>query len=313
MEKTSQIKLVDDTFMTMVKNYEKESKCVAKKVACVLTLGNTLISVGVNGTLSGSTNCNDIFRKDKDKWLKKDDKGVFHEISEEEIENDGKESHHHWSLVNEIHAEMNALYKAKEKGRCVKGCTAYVSYCPCVNCSKMLALWGIKRIVYREDYDHSEDVIEFLKSHGIELVKYNISERSYLDIVVKRNVKPGEKNVNGYTYDVNSYHNALDKYLSKNEIIPCYIVQRDLTGLEVEKIKIGTLTDITDGFCTLHLDYTPFSNILASVLLSKDQGGLKIGMCYLSDDIKNKHANVLKILYFELLTQENIVNITKEF
>ena len=305
MKKTSQIKLVDDTFMTMVKNYEKESKCVAKKVACILTLGNTLISVGANGTLSGSTNCNDIFRKDKDKWLKKDDKGVFHEIPKEEIENNGKESHHHWSLVNEIHAEMNAIYKAQEKGRCVKGCTAYVSYCPCVNCSKMLALWGIKRIVYREDYDHSEDVIEFLKSHGIEVEKYDdTSNKSCLDVVVKRNVMPGEKNVNGYTYDVDSYHTALKKYLDVNPIVPCYLVQRDFTGVEVEKIKIGTLTDINDGFCTLHLDYTPFSNILASILLSEDQGGLKVGMCYLTDDIKGKCANVLKIRYFELLTQE---------
>ena len=307
MEKISQIKLIDRTFMTMVKNYEKESKCVAKKVACILTLGNTLISVGVNGTLSGSTNCNDVFRKDKDNWLKKDDKGVFHEIPKEEIENNGKESHHHWSLVNEIHAEMNAIYKAQEKGRCVKGCTAYVSYCPCVNCSKMLALWGIERVVYREDYDHSEDVVTFLKSNGIEVEKYNTDdEKSILEVVVKRNVIPGMKNINNYVYNIDSYRTALKKFLDAHSTIPCYIVQRDFMGTEIEKIKIGTLTDITDEFCTLHLDHSPFSNILASILLSEDQGGLKVGMCYLTDDICNKIVNVTEILYFELLTQEII-------
>ena len=67
---------------------------------------------------------------------------------------------------------MNAIKKASQNnGFNLGGATAYVSYSPCFNCAKMLVLFGIKRIVFREAYDDINEVSEFLKENEIEFIK----------------------------------------------------------------------------------------------------------------------------------------------
>lgn len=169
----------DDDFMEILKIFEKHSKCSARKVCCIITKDNNIISIGLNGTLSGKTNCNDIFKKENDKWYRYEE-DYFDEETGMDItalkridEKDVKTTHHYWSLLNEIHAEQNAIYKATQEMNCnIAGSTIYVSSCPCMNCSKMLALYNVKRIVFRDDYDNSEDVINFLNDCNIEVVKY---------------------------------------------------------------------------------------------------------------------------------------------
>ena len=114
--------------------------------------------------MQGKTNCNELFKKSSNKWFKKC-------IDNEWIEAKNGE-HSKWSLLNEIHAEMNAIKKASQNnGFNLDGATAYVSYSPCFNCAKMLVLFGIKRIVFREAYDDINEVSDFLKENEIELVK----------------------------------------------------------------------------------------------------------------------------------------------
>lgn len=167
----------DDDFMEVLKIFEKHSKCSARKVCCIITKDNNIISIGLNGTLSGKINCNDIFKKVNNKWYrKKENKNSINEQQYEPInssDDNEKDTHHYWSLVNEIHAEQNAIYKATQEMNCnIEGSTIYVSSCPCISCSKMLALYKVKRIVFRDDYDNSEDVINFLNDCGIEVVRY---------------------------------------------------------------------------------------------------------------------------------------------
>lgn len=156
----------DKTFIQSLSLYEKHSKCAAKNVACILTKNNNILSIGINGTLPGKINCNELFKKSNCKWFKISDR----EKKEWIEDRDG--AHSKWSLLNEIHAEMNAIKKASQNnGFNLEGSTAYVSYSPCFNCAKMLVLFGIKRIVYREAYDDINEVSGFLKDNNIILIQ----------------------------------------------------------------------------------------------------------------------------------------------
>lgn len=158
----------DREFIEALSIFEKKSKCVAKQVCCILVKNNNILSIGLNGSMSGKINCCDVFQAmGNGKYLNK--------ITNIETDDDNNiDSHHYWSKFNEIHAEINAIKKATQNGNFdLKGATAYVTYCPCFNCSKTLSLYGIKRVVYKYDYDNSEECINFLKNNGIEILKYD--------------------------------------------------------------------------------------------------------------------------------------------
>lgn len=156
----------DETFIENLKSYEKHSKCSAKKVACILVKDNNILSIGINGTMSGKTNCNELFKKEDGKWYKKEN-SIWVECN--------KDEHHRWSNFNEIHAEMNAIKKASQvNGFNLENSTAYISFSPCFSCAKALVLFGVKRIVFLEEYDDAEEVIKFLKEQNVDVV--NLSE-----------------------------------------------------------------------------------------------------------------------------------------
>lgn len=70
-----------------------------------------------------------------------------------------------------IHAELNAISKlAKNGSQGANGATAYITLSPCINCSRIMASSGIRRVVYREQYRDTLG-IDFLKNYGIEVVK----------------------------------------------------------------------------------------------------------------------------------------------
>lgn len=165
---TSRHNYWDREFIEALAIFEKRSKCVAKQVCCILVKNNNILSIGLNGSISGHNNCCDVFQAmGNGKYLNK--------ITDIVTDDDNNvDSHHYWSKFNEIHAEINAIKKATQNGHFdLKGATAYVTYCPCFNCSKTLSLYGIKRVVYKHDYDNSDECIKFLKNNGIEVVKYD--------------------------------------------------------------------------------------------------------------------------------------------
>lgn len=153
----------DKMYMDMTLRASEESKCSAKKVGCLLVRDNNILAVGINGTFSGAMNCCDKFAKRSD--------GVWLEYREDDIyECEDQEAHHKWSLVHEVHAEMNALAKANKNGVSVKDATAYVTHSPCYNCAKNLYTFGINKIFYSQEYDDITDVRELLKDFDIELI-----------------------------------------------------------------------------------------------------------------------------------------------
>ena len=154
---------VVNILMETALNFSKLSKCAAKKVCCILYKEGNIISLGINGTSPGTVNCEDKFKKINGEWYIKD---PFD--SEGEWELCDKEDHHIWSAYNEIHAEVNAISKALVP---VKDSVAILTHSPCWNCSKTFVAFGISRIYYKYEYDDFENVSEFLKMQGIDLIK----------------------------------------------------------------------------------------------------------------------------------------------
>ena len=72
-----------------------------------------------------------------------------------------------------IHAEMNALLYCAKEGISVKGCTAYVTHFPCLNCTKALIQSGIVGICYKSSYRVDEYALELINRNNIKLKKFD--------------------------------------------------------------------------------------------------------------------------------------------
>jgi dCMP deaminase len=174
----------DSFYMEIAEKMATKSKCSAKHVGCLLVKDNNILSVGINGTFPSATNCCDIFRKENGVWKKRNPntgeyignmfnvETGYHEpvFQPEWIRCEDQEEHFKWSLVHEVHAEMNALAKANKNGVSVEGSTAYVTHSPCYNCAKNLYTFGIKKIFFRNAYDDIDEVRELLKDFDIQII-----------------------------------------------------------------------------------------------------------------------------------------------
>ena len=144
--------LNDINFINIAKEIASASKCVSKKVGAVIVKDGRILSTGYNGTPPKYTNCNDYWN------------------------NEYTSSHHNWSKIYEIHAEMNAIIWAARKGISIEGATIYVTLEPCSECGKNLIASGIKKIVYEKSYEHtnSKEIAEFLKDNHVTIEQLGI-------------------------------------------------------------------------------------------------------------------------------------------
>ena len=69
-----------------------------------------------------------------------------------------------------LHAEANAILKLAGSTQSAKDATLYLTLSPCKECSKLVLQAGIKKVVFMDDYSDN-DGIDFLKNHGIEVMK----------------------------------------------------------------------------------------------------------------------------------------------
>jgi dCMP deaminase len=118
--------------------WSKLSYCKRKQVGALIVKDRMIISDGYNGTPSGFENC-----------------------CEDE---NGKTQ---WFV---LHAEANAKLKLAASTQSAKDATLYLTLSPCKECSKLILQAGIRKVVYIDEYS-DEDGIEFLKNHGIELLR----------------------------------------------------------------------------------------------------------------------------------------------
>src|SRR5438874_2538837 len=114
----------DSYFMKIAKDVSTRGTCLRKKVGCVITKENRILTTGYNGSMSGDVHCEVV--------------GCL-------MEND--------HCVRTIHAEINAIVQAAKFGINIGGGTMYVTFGPpCWQCFKPIANAGIKKIVFiKED------------------------------------------------------------------------------------------------------------------------------------------------------------------
>ncbi len=133
-------------FMEITELVASRSTCDRAFVGCLLVNDdNRIVSSGYNGSVSGNPHCDDIGHTMRD-----------------------------GHCIATIHAEMNALLYCAKEGISVKGCTAYITHFPCLNCTKALIQAGIKQIYYKYDYRIDEYAILLLNRNHIGFEKLEI-------------------------------------------------------------------------------------------------------------------------------------------
>lgn len=115
------------------------STCDRAFVGCVLVnKDHRIVSTGYNGSIAGNPQCDEIGHAMRD-----------------------------GHCIATIHAEMNALLYCAKEGISVKGCSAYVTHFPCLNCTKALIQAGIVAIYYKDSYRVDEYALELLERNNI--------------------------------------------------------------------------------------------------------------------------------------------------
>ena len=106
--------------------------------ACLLRHDNTVAAVGYNGFPAGMI----------EDWSDRDRRRAF-----------------------VVHAEQNALRYVRP-GECALLATTLL---PCNDCLKVIASYGIKKVVYAEDYQNDLSSLKLAECFGIELEKINLT------------------------------------------------------------------------------------------------------------------------------------------
>ena len=133
----------DSYFMKIASAVSERSTCDRAMVGCVLVRDKRILTTGFNGSPAGQGHCDEIGH----------------------LMVDGH-------CVRTIHAETNAIIQAALHGVSTRGATCYVTYLPCINCTKALINAGITRIIYAVDYRMDPIAMSFLEAAGIEVVQH---------------------------------------------------------------------------------------------------------------------------------------------
>jgi dCMP deaminase len=132
----------DEYFMEVARTVATRATCPRASVGAVLVREHRILTTGYNGAPRGVAHCTDA--------------GCM--------------------LVDghcgrAVHAEANAIVQGALHGVGLSGATAYCTYQPCINCSKLLISAGVKRIVFEH---RKPDAVaeELLLEAGVALVPF---------------------------------------------------------------------------------------------------------------------------------------------
>ena len=100
------------------------SHCIKEKKACVLVKGDSVLSVGINGSPATAINCDD----------------VFSEYNETE--------HDEFTYLWEIEPEVNAILQCAKTGKCCQDAIIFSTRIPSLDTIKVLASAGISEVYY---------------------------------------------------------------------------------------------------------------------------------------------------------------------
>lgn len=139
----------DDYFMTIADNLADRSNCIKLKVGAITVKNNRILSSGFNGTPNNLPNC--------------------FEGGCPRCKSSSKQGENLDSCIC-IHAEINCIIEVgKDK---LEGACMYVTFFPCLQCCKQIIQSGIKKVVFKNEYN-SELSKALFKQSKIEVRKYN--------------------------------------------------------------------------------------------------------------------------------------------
>jgi len=124
--------------MDVAERFAQLSSAKRLKVGAIVIKGETIVSVGYNGTPSG--------------WSNK---------CEDEEGN---------TIPEVIHAEMNAIAKLAKSCVSGEGSTMFITHAPCIHCAKAIYGAGISKVYYKHIY-RDDAGIKFLKKCGVMTVQ----------------------------------------------------------------------------------------------------------------------------------------------
>lgn len=139
----------DRRYLEIARSVSSWSKDTSTQVGCVIVgRGAEILSTGYNGL----------------------PRGAYDDLPERQIRPE--------KLFWFEHAERNAIYNAARVGIPLKGSTAYVTLCPCMDCARAIVQSGIKKVItydirdtdtiqrWKEDFMRTEELFE---ECGVEL------------------------------------------------------------------------------------------------------------------------------------------------
>lgn len=156
-------------YKSVLKEYQQFSKCARLKVAALLVNDGRILCCGYNGTPTGQTNCNELFKSEDGKfYLRETTNDDWREVSEA----DWKAIHHEFANKNELHAEQNMLGMCLQKNIDVSDCSIVISHEPCESCARLIFAAGIKHVLYVDKYDRGTKGIDFLEANGVKVEQF---------------------------------------------------------------------------------------------------------------------------------------------
>jgi dCMP deaminase len=128
----------NDYFLSIARQVATRSTCSRAHVGCVVVRDRRILTTGFNGSPAGMPHCDDT----------------------EHLMIGGH-------CERTIHAEMNAIIQAALHGVSTEGAVAYITHCPCFNCSKALINAGISAVYYELAYNPNTYAIKWLQEANI--------------------------------------------------------------------------------------------------------------------------------------------------
>ena len=140
----------DTYFMRIAEMAATRTNCMKRGVGAVVVHNNRLISAGYNGTPAGTLNCID---------------GGCPRCNLQAEQG---------TMLEDcmcMHGELNAILFAGYEN--CEGTTLYTTLFPCLLCSKSLIQAGVVRVVYEEEYNHSELSAQLLQQANVKVDRHS--------------------------------------------------------------------------------------------------------------------------------------------
>ncbi|MDQ7780875.1 MAG: deaminase, partial [Planctomycetota bacterium] len=150
----------DEVMMSHAFGLRLLSRCLGRKVGCVLVQDEHVIGSGWNGVPVGSKPCKSCYRRAAitcSKCRRSVEETTFWCSQCGKRIDAGPELAKHLDICRAVHAEERAILQAARLGGVsLGGATLFTTTFPCNLCAKMIAEVGVRRVVYAEPYPSSQ-------------------------------------------------------------------------------------------------------------------------------------------------------------